>query len=82
MVGDKRRSKTHHNRITALQQNPDFFRTVSNLLCVLRTNHKAMAAQDALVADDMGLVSGKTNGLHRTVADAFIAILAVGLLER
>ena len=42
----------------------------------------AGAAEDALAGDDMRLIAGKANGLHRTVADALIAVFAVGFPER
>ena len=40
-----------------------------------------MAAEDAVVMDDIGPVARKADGLDRAVPDAFIAVLAVGLVE-
>jgi hypothetical protein len=40
-----------------------------------------VTAENALVADDVCLVSGKPNGFDRTVPDALIAVLAVGFFE-
>lgn len=53
-----------------------------DLLGVLGTDHKALPAQNALVSDNMRLVAGKPNGLHRAMAYAFIAILTIRFLER
>ena len=40
-----------------------------------------MTAQNALIADDMCLVSRKADGLHGAVTDAFIAVFAVGFFQ-
>jgi hypothetical protein len=60
-----------------LQQNAYFFGVINDLLGVLRTNYKAVSAKDAFVADNMRLISGKANGLYRTVANTFIAVFAI-----
>ena len=57
------------------------FGIVHNLLGVLRTDHKALPAQNALVADDVRLVARKPDGFDRAVPDTFVAVFAVGFFE-
>jgi len=54
---------------------------VAHDLGILGTNEEALSAEDALVRDNLRLVFGKADGLGRAVADAFIAVFAIGLLE-
>ena len=50
-------------------------------LGVLRAGDVAVAAEHALVGDDVGLTVGKADGLHRAGADAGVAVLATRLVE-
>ena len=50
-------------------------------LGVLGAGDDALAAEDALAADDLGLLAGKLDGLHRADPDALVAAFAVGPLE-
>ena len=77
IVSNKGRSKADDNRITALDQYSDLFRAVHDLLCVLWAHNKAMTAQNALIADNMGLVTRKADSLNRAVTDTLITVLAV-----
>ena len=81
VVGNKGRGQADDHRVAALQQHPHLFGAVYDLLGVLGADHKAMAAQNALVADNMSLVAGKANGLYGAMADALIAVFAVGLFQ-
>jgi hypothetical protein len=47
------------------------------LLCILGAYDKALATKDTFIANYMGLVAGKADGLYRAVPYAFVAILAV-----
>ena len=78
VVCNKRRSKADKNGIAALQKHLNLFCLVNDLLCVLRTDNEALTAQNALIADDMRLIAGNTNGFHGAMPDAFIAVFAVG----
>jgi hypothetical protein len=50
---------------------------IPNLLGVLRTGHKATAAEYTFIRNDMGLVVGEFYGLYRAVTYTLIAVLAV-----
>ena len=65
----------------ALEQNLDLFSLVNDLLCVLRTDYKALTAHDALVADDICLIAGKTNGFDRTVTNTLVTVFTVGFFQ-
>ena len=60
-----------------MQQDAYFFGVINDLLGVLRTHYKAVTAKNALIADNMRLISGKAYGLYRTVANTFIAVFAI-----
>ena len=77
IIRNKRRRKADDDRITALQENTYFFRTVYDLFCVLRANNEALTAKNTFIADDMRMIPRETNRLYRAMADAFIAIFAV-----
>ena len=81
VICNKGGSKADDDRIAALDQNSDLFRAVHDLLCVLGAHNKAMTAQNALIADNMGLVTRKADSLNRAVTDTLIAVLTVGLFE-
>ena len=82
VVGGKGRREAGDHRRAGLQQHAHLFGFIHDFLGVLRADHKALAAQDALVANDIGLVARKADGLNRAVADALIAVLAVGFFQR
>ena len=81
IVGYERRSKADNNGIAALQKHLDFFCFVNDLLSVLRTDYKALAAHYALVADNICLIPGKPNGFDRTVTNTLVTILTVGFFQ-
>ena len=82
IVGDKGGSQADHHGIAALEEDSGLLGAVYDLLGVLGTNNKTMTAQNALIADDMGLVSRKADGLYGTVTDTLIAVFAVGFFQR
>ena len=59
----------------------DLRQIIPDHLGVLRAVDKALAAEDALVCDDVSLVVRKTDALDRTVTDTFVTVFAVGLFE-
>ena len=77
IVCDKGRRQGGHNGLPALDHYLHLFRLVHNLLGILRTDNKTGTAQDALIADNMGLVSRKADGFHRAVPDTFITVFTV-----
>ena len=50
-------------------------------LGILRTYHRAAAAEDTPFLDDLRLVILDFDRLHRTLPEAFITVLATGFLE-
>ena len=40
-----------------------------------------MAAEDTFIVDDLRLFIGEGDGLHRTAANTFVAVFAIGLFE-
>ena len=82
IVGDEGGSQADHHGIAALEQDAGLLGAVHDLLGVLGTNNKTMTAQNALIADDMGLISRKADGLYGTVTDTLIAVFAVGSFQR
>ena len=81
VIGNERRGHAGDHRLSALNHHLDLLHFADNFLGVLRTDYKTPAAEDAFVSDDVGLIAGKPDGLHRTVPNAFIAILAIGFLK-
>ena len=81
VVGDERGGEAHDHGGAAVDEHADLLGVVHDLLGVLRADHVALAAQDALLVDDVRLARGEADGLHRAVADAFVAVLAIGLLQ-
>ena len=77
IVCNKRGGKADDYGISALKQDSRFFRSVNYFLCILGTNDKAVAAQNALVSDNMRLVSREANCFYGAVADALVAVFAV-----
>ena len=77
VVCNKGGGKADDDRISTPDQNSDLFRAVRDLLCVLGAHNKAMTAQNALIADNMGLVTRKADSLNRAVTDTLITVLAV-----
>ena len=61
----------------SLEHHADSLSIVNDLLCLLRTDDKALAAQDTLVAYYMRLMSREAYGLDRAFSYASVAILAV-----
>jgi len=45
--------------------------------CILGAVYEALPAQDAVFLQDMGLIAGKSDGLHRAMANAFIAVFTI-----
>jgi len=81
VIGDEGRSEADNNRIAALQENPYLFGIVHDLFGILRAGDEAMTTEDAFILDDVRLIAGKTDRFDRTMANAFIAVLAIGFLE-
>ena len=81
IVGGEGGRQRNVYRLPALQKHLHALGVVDDFLRVLRAYHEAVAAQDALVADDMRLIAGEADGLHRAMPDALVAVLAVGFLE-
>ena len=82
VVGHEGGGQADIDVLAALQHDLDLFALADDLLGVLRTDHEAVTAQYALVSDNMRLIAREANGLHRAVADAFVAVFAVGLFKR
>ena len=82
IIGNVRRRKAHIHRVAALDEDARLFPLADDLLGILRAGDEAAAAQDTLVSDDMRLIAGETDRLHRAMTDTFIAVLTVGLFER
>ena len=82
IVGHEGGGQAHDDLFPALQEHFGFFRFVHDLLGILGTHHKTVAAEDALSPDDIGLIAGKADGFDRAMTDAFVAVLAVGFLQR
>jgi hypothetical protein len=78
IIRDKGRRKADNDRVAALKQNSCLFGTVYYLFGILRAHNKATSAQNTLITDDMGLISRKAYGFNGTIANTFIAILAIG----
>ena len=74
--GERRREACYH-RSSALDHDPDLLGFACYLLCVLRTYHKALTAENAFVSDDVRLISREAYRLHGAVADTFVAVFAV-----
>ena len=81
VVCNKRRSKADKNGIAALQKHLNLFCLVNDLLCVLRTDYKALTAHYTLVADDICLIAGKTDGFDRTMTNTLVAVFTVGFFQ-
>ena len=81
IIGDERRRNARDDRFSAAQQCAHKLRAVRDLLRILGTYDKALTAKNTLIADDIRLIAGKPNGLHRTVTDTFIAIFTVGFFQ-
>ena len=78
IIGHKGRGQTYIHRRTGRNQRPGSFGVVSDFFGVLRAVDKALAAQNTLIVDNIGLVIGKFNRLDRTMPDTFIAVFTVG----
>ena len=78
IIGHKGRGQTDIHRRTGRNQRPGSFGVVSDFFGVLRAVDKALAAQNALIVDNIGLVIGKFNRLDRAMPDTFIAVFTVG----
>ena len=61
IIRGKGRRKAYINGRAALQKNLYLFGIVLNLLCVLRADNKALSAENALVSDNMRLISREAN---------------------
>ena len=81
IAGDKGRCETDDNGIAAVKHYPDLFGLRCDLLSVLRTHDKALAAENAFISDYMCLIARKADRLYRAVAYAFIAVFAVGFFQ-
>ena len=77
IIGNKRRSERHVHRVSRIDKHSCFFRFVDDLFCVLGANHKAVTAQNAFVAYDVGLVARKAYGFYGAMTNAFVAVFAV-----
>jgi hypothetical protein len=78
VIGNKRRCHARPDRCIALEQDLGDFHGVGDFLGILRTYDKTRATEDTVIPNDMSLISGKPNGLDRTMSDTFVTILAVG----
>ncbi len=82
IVGYKGGGQRSYHRAAALNEHLSLFGLVHDLLGVLGADHKAVAAKDTFVADDVRLITGEAYGFHRIMADTFIAVFAVGFFQR
>ena len=80
IIGGEGGGQTDDDRRAAVEQHLHLFPLIHDLLRVLGADHEALAAQDAFVADDMGLIAGKADGFDRAMPNALIAVFAVGFL--
>ena len=76
IVGGKGRCKRRIN-VTILQQNLDFFGAVDDFFGVLRTDDKALSAENTFIFHNMSLTARKTDGFDRAVANTFITVFTV-----
>ena len=53
--------KADHDGVAALEKYLYFLGLIRDLLCILGTYDKALAAQNALITDDICLISGESN---------------------
>ena len=80
VVCDKGRREADVNGI-GLQKHFDFFGFVDDFLCVLRTHDETMSAQNALVADNVRLISRKAYCFYGAMTYALIAVFAIRFFE-
>ncbi|MPM52832.1 hypothetical protein SDC9_99595 [bioreactor metagenome] len=80
-IGHKRWRKARNYGMLSHKQRFYALRSVRNLLGVLRADNEALAAENALLADDMRLIGGEANRVDRAVANALIAVFAVRLFQ-
>ena len=70
-----------HDRFVLFHEYFDHWDIVDIFFCVLRADDGAVAAEDALTFEDRGGVVFNADGFHRTIADAFVAVLAVDFFK-
>ena len=75
--GEERRRNACDNGRTAVDERTHRASVVDYLLCLLRTYDKALAAEDALVAYDMCLMTGKADGLNGAFSYTSVTVFAV-----
>ena len=75
--GEERRRNACDNGRTAVDERTHRASVVDYLLCLLRTHDKALAAEDALVAYDMCLMTGKADGLNGAFSYTSVTVFAV-----
>ena len=80
VIGYKRRSERHVNRVSRIDKHFRFFRLVDDFFCVLRTHDETVTAKNALVTDYVRLISRKANGFDGAMSDTFVAVFAVRFL--
>ena len=81
VIRDEGRRKTHIDGGAALDQDLDLFGFIHDLFGVLRADHHALSAEDAVLLHDVGLIAGEADGLDRAVSDALVTVLAVRFFQ-
>lgn len=76
-AGIEGRVKARYHGRFALKHHADPLAVINDLLCLLRTDNKTLAAQDALVAYYMCLMPREADRLDRAFSYASVTILAV-----
>ena len=76
-ICDKGRGDACDNRFVFRNQALRFFGIIDDLFCILWADNKALSAEDAFFRGYMRLIVRKADRLHRTMADAFIAVFAI-----
>ena len=77
VIGNEGGGEADNYGVAALNKNARLFCAVNDLFRVLRANNEAMAAKDALVTDNVSLVSRETDRLNGTVTNTFITVFAI-----
>ena len=80
-VSDERWGKADVDRAAGGNQLTGMVEVTADFLGILRADNKAMSAENAFVADNVGLVVGDTDGFDRAVADTLVAVFAVGFFQ-
>ena len=78
---DIRRRERNQHRLFPRQQLPRAGQIVADFFCAIRADLDAMAADDAQLRHHRRVAALDLDGFHRTIAHAFVAILALAFLR-